>query len=185
MNVPAKYVKDEATLERWCTGDDGTCGGFIARSFACVSLEPPWRDNKHRKSCIPPGRYRCILDYSDHFDRDLYFLTGVPDRGAVMIHVGNWAGDPELINPATKLPYRSDTKGCILLGKHFDNMLKQRAVVASQDTIDALVAHFAGKPFILTVKWKLINGDVQSYRFGAAKPDVPVVRQEPDSTGKA
>ena len=81
--------------------------------FAGYTLEKPWRDNKRTLSCIPAGRYPLALRTTGGFHRryeekfpvihkGTLEVMGVPDRTAILIHIGNRA---------------KDTQGCILVGK--------------------------------------------------------------------
>lgn len=60
------------------------------RIYACRTLELPWKDNQRGVSCVPAGVYPVDLEYSPHFDRDLYELKHVPGRSEVKIHVANY-----------------------------------------------------------------------------------------------
>ena len=86
----------------------GTNGNRFDIEFA--TLEPPWRENERQFSCIPEGVYIARLSFSPGFQKQLYELEGVPGRGEVLIHNGNWAGD-------RKKGYVSNSKGCILIGQ--------------------------------------------------------------------
>jgi hypothetical protein len=67
------------------------------------TLEPKVRDSKIMgQTAVPVGTYKVIVDYSNHFGRDLPHILNVPNFDGVRIHPGN-----------TDL----DTEGCILLGK--------------------------------------------------------------------
>ena len=73
-----------------------------------ISLELPWRDNAHGKSCIHSGTYQAeVIDSPKH--GRVYMLKDVPDRSDVEIHAANWAGN-------TDLGWHSDLLGCISLG---------------------------------------------------------------------
>lgn len=91
----------EVVLQRYSESAIGTRGGlFVDSSRICYTLEQPWRENQHDISCIPPGSYVCIPHDSEKF-QDVWEVTGVPDRGAILIHCGNTV---------------ADTHGCILVG---------------------------------------------------------------------
>lgn len=67
------------------------------------TLELEWRNNEARKSCIPAGTYRMEWTFSPKFKRKTWELSGVPGRGDIRIHAGNYAGTVV-----------SDSLGCIL-----------------------------------------------------------------------
>lgn len=66
----------------------------------CHSLEPSL-SSEH--PAIPLGSYPIELRFSHKFHRYMPFLSGVPCRVGIMLHVGNSA---------------KDTLGCILLGRN-------------------------------------------------------------------
>jgi hypothetical protein len=80
----------------------GSVGGdlFVGGTFVCYSLELPWAWNAKSVSCIPNGQYRAVVRY-DHADKWRMELQGVPGRGQVQIHIGN---------------FPKDSKGCVLVG---------------------------------------------------------------------
>lgn len=54
-----------------------------------------------RETCIPRGKYKVIIDYSNRFMRDMPHVLDVPCFEGIRIHIGNYTGD---------------TEGCILIG---------------------------------------------------------------------
>ena len=77
----------------------------------CDTLEDKWRDlTKEKKvpgeTCIPAGRYRVVMDYSNRFKRVMPHILDVKYFEGVRIHAGN---------------VRADTDGCILLGQYLQN----------------------------------------------------------------
>jgi hypothetical protein len=74
--------------------------------FTCKTLELPWKDNKHKISCIPVGTYDVIKFDSPH-NGNVFLLQNVPDRGDIEIHAGN---------------YHTDILGCILVGKGYEDI---------------------------------------------------------------
>lgn len=90
----------------------------------CVTLELPWVDNEHGKSCIPPGAYVAHRFPSPRRGYDVFELDGVPDRGDIELHIGN-------------LPH--DSEGCILLGTAFGQINGQPGIVGSGDGFRAFM----------------------------------------------
>lgn len=58
--------------------------------FSCNTLEPPWKNNIPRESCIPDGIYPLVLEYSPKFNRELWELYEVPGRSEAKIHAANY-----------------------------------------------------------------------------------------------
>lgn len=101
-----------------------------------VTLEPPWKDNKRKISCIPPGIYRAIKMFSEKFHKMVFVLQDVPGRDLIEFHIGN-----RVIN----------TEGCILLGLSFS------------ETEDAIIdSTIAFNDFMLTMpdSWTITVTDV-------------------------
>ncbi len=69
-----------------------------------VTLEESWQQNQHNISCIPVGTYTCKRFHSVKHP-NTFEITGVPNRQAILFHVGN--SDP-------------DTLGCVLVGEAFN-----------------------------------------------------------------
>ncbi len=56
--------------------------------FICFTIELPWRDNRRMISCIPEGRYRLVLRFSDRHRWHL-MLKDVPGRTLILVHKAN------------------------------------------------------------------------------------------------
>jgi hypothetical protein len=84
----------------------------------CNTLELPWIENRRYNSCIPEGVYR-ITKYSGTNFHDSFWLHDVPNRHAIMIHVGNTI---------------HDTQGCILPGLE----ITPRGVLQSKNAMKVL-----------------------------------------------
>ena len=109
-------------------------------------MEPPWRDNRRNRSCIPAGLYDVVPHVSPRFGRCL-LVTGVEDRSHILIHVGNLGGDVEQ-------GLRSHTAGCLLPGMRRGwirvGERRQAAVLASRPATRHLYA-WAERPFRLEI----------------------------------
>lgn len=123
--------RDDQTDERTLgtlRGDDGDESTIVAQT-----LELPWKDNQPDVSCIPAGTYECVLKFSPEHNMNLYWITGVPNRADVEIHIGN---------------FPSNTKGCVLLG----DTREADAIDNSGDAFHRFMAAMNGAPsFTLTV----------------------------------
>lgn len=111
------------------------------------TIELPWRNNEPKYSCIPAGQYDVTIQYSARFKRDLYRLDDAQTapRSAILIHVGNFAGD-------MRKGLRSDFLGCIGLGKKAGTLQGQRAVLLSTDAIREFYAELNRQPFRLVIE---------------------------------
>lgn len=141
-------------IRRMTTTDHGTVGIVsIDGKFFGYSMERPERANKSNISCIPAGEYIVEWHRSPKYGR-CFQVTSVEGRSHILIHPGNFGGD-------TLLGFRSDTNGCILLGKHLGtltyNMVKQKAVLVSRPMVRKFNAALKSKtalkrkPFQLTI----------------------------------
>ena len=135
--------------------DHGTFGRLKSDGFACVTAELPWRDNAPDISCIPTGVYQCTFRWSNAHARHIYHVEGVPFRDAIEIHSGNFAGN-------TAHGLRSDSKGCILLGRAFavfpsaalpsgQVFQAQRGVTSSRDVLAEFEKYLSGQSFELEI----------------------------------
>lgn len=136
-------------LKRTETGDQGTFGILETDGFNCKTAELPWRNNQKGISCIPVGEYLCEMEMSPRFKKMLYELRSVPNRGDILIHSGNFAGDKSK-------GFKTDVEGCILLGFAFGTINGQKAVINSKPTVTAFIKHMETMPFMLRVEevWK-------------------------------
>jgi len=115
---------------------------------ACTvkTLEPPWRDNAPRVSCVPSGTYQIALQPSEKTSqatngrqRTAWFLQSVPNRSSVLIHPGN---------------FESDTKGCILVGLAFETINGRPGLAKSGLAFAAMMQAFAAHmPTHLVIAW--------------------------------
>jgi hypothetical protein len=120
-------------------GDDPATG------YVCCTLELPWRRNKNRRSCIPPGpgeesiTYEARKHESPRFG-DTIYIPGVSERNEILVHAGN---------------YVSDTLGCILVGRRFTDLNGNDLsdVTASRETLRQLLERLPDEPFEFTIRW--------------------------------
>lgn len=100
------------------------------------TLENPWKNNVKKHSCIPDGSYP-VKPYSGTRYKNVWLVSGVPDRSAILIHYGNT---------------EEDTDGCVLLGMSAGRMKTQPAILESVRAIQYLRSLLGQKEFILTIK---------------------------------
>lgn len=131
----------KATIQR-IEGLNVTKGVFRSGTFTCDTLELPWKDNQHNISCIPAGTYVCSVSHMGTMNIDAYLLAGVPNRGGIFIHPGNYAFGKQV-----------DTEGCILIGNAFEDRNGDGTddVVNSRATFAQFMSYFANEPFELTI----------------------------------
>lgn len=144
-------------LERFLANDAGVFGTLefaLEHAPVLYTGEDEWRDNAHSISCIPEGVYRIHRRFSPHFNREMYEVTGVPNRGGILIHAGTT---------------EENTEGCILLGmklgiasvkKDEETGLprKKTAVLQSRDALKLFEDEMAGGDGMLTVAWAKVLG---------------------------
>lgn len=93
-------------------GNEGFTEGklFVDGVFECYTVEDEVRANGEKiygKTAIPSGTYSVTITYSNHFQRFLPLIQGVPNFEGVRIHSGNSS---------------ADTDGCIIVGSINSNM---------------------------------------------------------------
>ena len=104
----APQTGPELVLNRDPSTDHGTFGRLVHESgWSCVTLEPPWLDNKPFISCIPTGTYTFIRQPSTKYGQ-AYTAQNVEGRWAILIHSANLAGE-------VKEGYVRELDGCIAL----------------------------------------------------------------------
>jgi hypothetical protein len=134
-------------LNRVDLTDEGAFGVLTFGMKSVRSIELPWRDNMVRRSCIPPGSYRCALVNSPRFGR-VYGVANVPGRSHILFHAANLAGDVDL-------GWQTQLHGCIAPVQHFGRMLAggrmQRAGLVSRPAFRALMDWAGGEPFTLEI----------------------------------
>ncbi len=110
---------NKAELIRLEKSNEGTFGVLrLDGQVFCVTLEPPDEDNAVNISCIPQGEYVCRRVDSPRYGAT-FEIDGVPGRTHILLHPGNVSGD---------------TRGCVLLGRHFGLLRGDRAVLNSGRT---------------------------------------------------
>lgn len=137
-----------ARLLRGPNSDQGTFGLLTFGPQSCRTLELPWRDNRTRRSCIPPGTYLCAIVQSPKFGR-VYGVRRVPGRSAVLIHPANLAGDVDL-------GWTTQLEGCIAPCERVGSMPNnagrlQAAGLVSRPAVARLMAWAKGDPFTLEI----------------------------------
>jgi len=116
----------EVDVIRITRGDQGTFGVLLLQGEAfCVTLEPDWKGNKRNISCIPTGSYLCQRTQSWRFGK-AFLVREVPGRSNILLHKGNWI---------------RNTRGCILLGRHFG----KHRIAKSRKAYNAFMKELKGK----------------------------------------
>ncbi len=126
-------------LIRFTTGEQGTFGLLTDGEMALYVAELPWKDNQRNVSCIPVGTYKVIPHVSRRFGR-CFAVLGVPNRSAILIHAGNFAGD-------VIKGWRTHSHGCLLPGKFYGKINGQRAVLRSKAALRCI----KWEPFTLSI----------------------------------
>ena len=130
--------------------DQGTFGHLVVNDFTCRTLELPWRDNTPTLSCIPLGEYYCVFIKSPKFGWT-YSITNVLNRSHILFHSGNYAGD-------IKKGFRTDSWGCILLGKYRGTLGSQGAVLVSRVTFKKFILYMNKEKFHLSIVKRMVQG---------------------------
>ena len=110
-------------LARVTQGENETFGVLLKDDKPlCVTIEDPWKDNQVGISCIPAGTYS-VSPHNGRKYRNVWILTNVANRSAILIHAGNTT---------------DDTRGCILVGQYFGELDDKPAVLNSRKVLNWL-----------------------------------------------
>lgn len=142
-------------LLRFKQDDKATLGKLIFGNIEyCCTIEPPWNWNikddpktkENEASCIPEGKYLCVK-YSGTSYKDVWEITGVPGKTAVLIHNGNFA-------------YQS--KSCILVGNKHTEYKGIPMVNDSVNTLNRLKTSIPDQ-FFLEIKCDSFTNNLCKY----------------------
>lgn len=126
-------------------GDQGT-GGILfcpETGFECKTIELPWKHNQQSISCIPTGTYTVTPFKSPKYG-STFMITNVEGRSYILFHWGNFAGD------VTK-GFKSNSKGCIILGQKHGYLEGQFAVLNSRVTFYKFIHTMKNEQFKLII----------------------------------
>lgn len=111
-------------------------------------MEPPWRDNRPNRSCIPAGLYEVWPHRSPRYGA-CYLVRDVPGRSHILIHAGNVGGDVER-------GLHTHTHGCLLPGLTRGRLRvrgrMQRAVLSSRPAVRHFMQWADGRPVEMEVQ---------------------------------
>ena len=132
-------------LTRVERSDQGTFGIWSVPLYGYKRwcLELPWKDNKQRISCIPPGRYIVKIRKSPKFGT-IFHLQDVEGRSYILIHWGNYAGD-------VSKGWRTRSAGCLILGQKKGYLANQKAVLNSRITVNEFMRLMGNNTFELII----------------------------------
>ncbi len=128
------------SLLRQSQTDAATFGQLVGpeHESVCCTLELPWRNNEHGRSCIPAGTYTAHRRFSPKHNVEVFEIDGVPDRDNIEMHIGNFA---------------HDSLGCILLGSRFGMVDDERCVLGSRIAFESFMHSMQGvDSFTLVVR---------------------------------
>lgn len=109
----------------------------LDKLFECKTLEPAWKNNQPKESCIPTGKYIVTPRTSPKFGNH-YHILNVPGRDWVLFHAGN---------------FRESTEGCVLVGKDFGDLNKDGRpdLLFSRVILDHLLNVVGNRQFSLVI----------------------------------
>lgn len=100
----------------------GTFGVLQSGPLTIYTCEDPWLNNESNISCIPLGTYNVVRHPTERHPEG-WLVLDVPDRFAIMFHVGNTI---------------EDTQGCILPGTALATLNNRWAVRGSATAMQQL-----------------------------------------------
>lgn len=121
-------------LYRADSTDQGTAGVLRHQETEiCYMMELPWRDNAHNVSCIPAGKYwvKYLPRSGSGKYKDVYHVTGVPNRSGILMHAGNYAGNRDK-------GFKTHSWGCLLPASRLGYLSGQLAGLASRAALRKL-----------------------------------------------
>lgn len=117
-NMPLLILQRTVSTKEYTLGELKNHDG----SFTLKTLEEPWNDNIPHISSIPTGLYLCVHHEGAKFS-DVWEITGVQGRAAILIHTGNTTDDIE---------------GCVLVGTRQGSIKGKTAVTQSREAMNRL-----------------------------------------------
>lgn len=148
-------LQRDITTEFSATGTKGVMSESNVK--ICDTLELHEEQNKKRESHIPIGTYLCKIVQSPKFGK-VYEITNVPNRGNVLIHSANFAGDTDIDENKDGISdYSSDLLGCVAVGNGYANIKRkdgkyQYGIINSKKTLELFMAYMKGLPFYLDIR---------------------------------
>jgi len=94
-HAPLLPIELVMVLTRRSFLSDCTRGTVIINQDVFETLEPVRRTDGLKPRCIPPGKYKVVLEYSKKFDKILPELKGVPGFDEAKFHRGNYAHETD------------------------------------------------------------------------------------------
>src|ERR1035437_746895 len=101
MQVRRQWAEGDATIGELSLSMDGERYCYTLEDVVRGTAENIAQVKIPGKTAIPAGRYKVVMAFSPHFQRELPHLIGVPSFTLTMFHGGNVA---------------AETDGCILCG---------------------------------------------------------------------
>lgn len=134
---------EEVVLIRTSESAHGTFGVIVFGDHHLYTGELPWKQNKPNVSCIPVGRHKVHERMSPRYGR--VYTIAVEGRSYILFHQGNFCGDESE-------GFKTNVRGCILLGSRVGIIGGQKAVLASRVARRKFERAMAFEPFILDIR---------------------------------